>query len=42
MKLGAVVVPEIVVLPFFKTVIASALAPAFVPLPSTRSLSVDT
>lgn len=31
-----------VVLPFFKTVIASDLDHAAVPLPTTRSLSVET
>ena len=42
LRLLAATVPAIVVLPFLRTVIALLLAPAAVPLPTTRSLSVDT
>ena len=41
-KLEAASVQAIVVFQFFRTVIALALAPDDAPLPTTRSLSVDT
>lgn len=42
LRLLAASVPAIVVLPFFRTVIASLLAPVDIPLPTTKSLSVAT